>query len=73
MPNVLNWHKRNANAAALKPVQVACWASCSETKRYFQIRVRDPDGRLMTVTFTPEEALQFARDVEHCTRRVRGE
>lgn len=70
---VRNWHKRNLYAANKLPVSLMCHAQGiaegTPGGAYFQIRVRSDDKGSLMIIMTPQQAVDFLRQVQHCTER----
>ena len=67
---VRNWHKRNLAAAEERVATVTVCGNAAPGNEHLQLVVRNSKDQRILVTFTPEEALQFAAMVEHCMSRV---
>lgn len=77
---VRNWYKRNLRNATDIPVWITCAGQGDKSPggAYFQVRIKDQrDGvewkGWLTVTLTPQEAVFFAAEVAHCTKRFTEE
>lgn len=68
---VRNWYKRNLRAASKLPVTILCHGQRAEAPggAYFQIRVRSEDKGSLAITMAPQQAVDFLRQVQHCTER----
>lgn len=62
-----NWHKRNVRTARLIKLNDVM---CASGHNYFEVRVKDENGKSLIIIMTGDEAGVFAARVKRCIRDV---